>query len=399
MNNQQQRFKWNSPFVMCFCLYTFYSLTSVLRGLSAVTVQMPIVMFCFVLLLSSKNQIYKGLALPGLALMFIVFDFLFIFLQGGMGNNDLQSNIGANFTIFNCMFPIMMVASGCFESTDKQKMYRIVLYITLATCITTIMGTFMYDYPCRELATPNNPEMDVLYKSKNIGGYGFVYYLLLLIPILVKKIREKRNLLELVVLICSVYCVIRSEYTTALLIMLVTGCAILFVIGKNKLLKVISIAIAVVCIFFWKDILIFAGSLVGDSFFVEQRINMLLDYNETGATEGDMAERQDLYMQSLNSFLSNPLFGGFFSSNTHVGGHSEILDYIGHSGLIGLGVLSLMYKNLKYRTPVGDINYKDPFVRVTVLVALFIAATNTFLSPELTFGIVVMPLLATAETD
>lgn len=394
-----KNFSWLSPFTLSFCIYTIYCLTSVLRGLSAVTIQMPIVMLCFLLLLSSKHQINKGITLPVLAFIFILFDFFFIYLQGGMGNGDLQSEIGANFTIFNCMFPIMLVASGCFESCDKKKLYKIVLYITLLTCVTTIQGTFVYDYPCRELATPNNPDIDYVYKSKNIGGYGFVYYLLLLIPILVKKICEKYSLLDLIVLICSIFCVIRSEYTTALLIMFITGICLLFVISKSKFVKIGAVIFGIVCIFFLKDILIFAGSLVGDSFFVEQRINMLLDYGETGSTDGDMAERQDLYMLSFMSFLTNPVFGSFFNSGQHIGGHSEILDFLGHSGLIGVGVITLIYKKLKYNTPVGFINYRDPFVGVTVLVALFIAATNTFLSPELTFGVVVLPLLACSETD
>lgn len=359
---------------------------------------MPIVMTCFLLLVNSKNQINRGVPVGTLALIFVIFDFLFIYLQGGTGNGDIQSEVGANFTVFNCMFPIMMVASGCFESINREKLYKLVLLITLATSITTILGTFAYDYPCRELATPNNPELDLLYKAHNIGGYGFIYYLLLIFPILVKRIREKYSLLDLAVLVCGVYCVIRSEYTTALLIMLVTGCCLLYVITKSTIVKIASLVFGVACVFFLKDILIFAGSLVGDSFFVEQRINMLLDFGETGSTDGDMAERQDLYMLSLNSFLSNPIFGGFFSSGNHVGGHSEILDYIGHSGLVGLIALHAMYRTLKYRTPVGFLSFRDPFIKLTAFVAFFIAATNTFLSPELTFGIVVMPMLANRET-
>ena len=49
---------------------------------------------------------------------------------------------------------------------------------------------------------------------------------------------------------------------------------------------------------------------------------------------------------------------------------------------------------LKYRTPLGEVNYRDPFIKLSCFVALTIAAMNTFLSPELIFGVTVLPLLA-----
>lgn len=397
MINTQKTFSWNSSFVYCFCIYAFYCLTSLLRGMSAIGVQMPIVLFCFILLLSSKGYLRSNyIQLPTLSVFFIIFNYIFIFGQGGTGEEgNIIKNFGANFTLFNVTFPILMVASGCFSTVDTSKLYKLVLLITLTTCITTILGTYTYDYPCRELATPNNPDLDNLYKSKNIGGYGFIYYLLLLIPILIGKIRKNRGKLEITVLLASIGCVIRSEYTTALLIMFVTFGGSLYIISKNIFIKLGAVIVGVVVIFFLEDILIWAGSAFGESsFFVEQRINMLLDYNSTGQTDGDMAERQELYMLSLNSFLNNPLFGGMFSPKTHVGGHSEVLDYLGHSGLVGLLLLSIMYKTLKYRTPMGEINYKNPFIKLSSLIALVIASMNTFLSPELIFGVTVLPLLA-----
>jgi len=393
------KFSWHSSFVMCFCIYTFYCLTSVFRGLSAIGVQMPIVMFCFVLLLSSNGRLRNSdIKLFPLALIFLAFNYVFIFGQGGMGMGDIQKKIGANFTIFMIIFPFLMVASGCFERTDKRKLYQYVLWLTLFTCITTILGTFQYDYPCRELATPYNPDFDNLYKAHNIGGYGFIYYLLLLIPILIQKIRLKYRLFDLIVLIASVISVIRSEYTTALLVMFIIFCSVPFIISKNRLVKFSALGVGIAVVFFSESILIWASSYFGDdSLFIQQRLEMLIEYNTYGSSSGDMAERRDLYNLSLNSFISNPIFGGMFSDKAHVGGHSEILDYLGHSGLFGLVFLIIMYRLLRYRTPVGKISFKSPFVKLTALVALFIASINTFLSPELMFGITVLPLLANID--
>lgn len=394
-------FSWRSSFVLCFCIYTFYCLTSVFRGLSAIGVQMPIVMFCFVLLLSSNGRLRNtDIKVLSLALIFLVFNYVFIFGQGGIGLGDIQKKIGANFTLFNIIFPILMVASGCFERTDKKKLYHFVLLLTLTTCITTILGTFQYEYPCRVLATPNNPDLGNIYKAHNIGGYGFIYYLLLLIPILIQKIRVKYSLFNLIVLIASVICVIRSEYTTALLIMFITFCCVLFIISKNRLIKFGALSVGIAVVFFSETILIWASSYFGtDSFIIQQRLDMLIEYNTYGSADGDLKERQFRYLMSLDSFLSNPLFGGLFNSEPHVGGHSEILDYLGHSGLFGLVFLIIMYRLLKYRTPVGKISFKSPFVKLTACVAIFIAATNTFLSPELTFGVTVLPLLANSDEN
>lgn len=54
----------------------------------------------------------------------------------------------------------------------------------------------------------------------------------------------------------------------------------------------------------------------------------------------DIGERQRLYQMSLESFSANPLYGA--RDPLSVGGHSQILDLLGSSGLVGVALVLLL---------------------------------------------------------
>lgn len=181
-------------FLFSFCLFSFYALTSLLRGLSAIAIQMPLVMISYAALFISvnagKDKKYASNFLF-ITVATILFNYLLIFKQGGAGIGSLQNKIGANFTLFSTSMPLFFVCSDGLERVNREKVKNIILIIVAFTSLTTIIGTFKYISPCRELATPYNTEIDNLYKSQNIGGYGFVYFLVLISPLLLREIHNK----------------------------------------------------------------------------------------------------------------------------------------------------------------------------------------------------------------
>ena len=380
-------------FSFSLTLFTVYTLTNLLRWLPVMQVQLPIIALCYVMLLMSCNQASSNRIL-GLTLVLLAFDYIFIFLQGGMSSGSVQNAIGANYTIFVSLFPLLYVASGNFDLINRRKFLQFIYVLVFITALTTIYGTLHYETPCRELATPDNVEIDRLYKAQNIGGYGFIYFLVLFTPVVLKDLLAKKKLLLIVLLAVMAYCIFRAEYTTAMLLFIVAFALSFIVNSKNQVFRIFMIIAVVVFAISFESILEWAGSSVFDySYTMGRRLEMISDYNEYGEATDDMGIRQYLYLLSLNAFLQNPLFGGLVSSESKLGGHSEILDYLGHSGLVGILVLFFLLNYIRKYTPVSRINFKDPFIKSVMIVALIMAAINTFLSPELYFAILIVPML------
>lgn len=385
-------------FSISLCVFTTYCLTNILRWLPVIEIQLPIVLFCYFLLLHSCDK--KGRSrVISVSLILIVFDYFFVFLQGGMRDESVINKIGANYSIFVSFFPLLYVISGGLVKIDRERFFTFVLLICLITAITTILGTFTYESPCRELATPDNLDMDRLYKTKNIGGYGFIYFLVLLMPYLLREMFQNFSIIKSLLLAVFAFCILRSEYTTALLLTLVCVVIVLFMQCKNKVLRLGILVAAVAVVISMQDLLNWASSSISESSYTMMtRFDMMLDYSEYGEAGDDMGIRILLYMQSLNAFLQNPLFGNLLSfSSRPLGGHSEILDFVGGSGFLGIIVFVFIFKFLKRKTPFGLINLKDPFIKSSMIVALLIALFNTFLAPELYYAILIIPLLVDYE--
>lgn len=382
-------------FSLCLTIFTIFSLTNVLRWLPVIGMQMPIIIICFILLLMScRNSQYLGRVLI-LTAFLLFFDYFFMYTQEETRfvGASLQNIIGYNYTVFVSFFPMLIAASGNIEIIDKRKYLSFIYILCLITAITTILGTYAYEQPCRELATPDNSNLDRLYKSLNIGGYGFIYFLVLLIPILIRDIIQEKNIFKIALLVLFGFCVIRSEYTTALLLFIVSLGVVFLFNSKGFIQKTVIVALIVALAVNLQDLLINLSTVLGeDSFAIGSRLDSLADYSDTGDVSGDMESRQLYYFMSINVFLSNPFFGKLFS-NRIIGGHSEILDYIGGSGLLGLFFLFLLIQYLRKYTSLSKIRARDPYVKSTMVLVIILALFNTFLTPELFLAFLIIPLL------
>ncbi len=383
-------------FYICFYVYSFFCLTNVLRGLSVVVVQMPIIMFCFALLCISVGKYGSKCTRSFFALtvlLTVLFNFIFIYLQNAYSHQTLSAHIGVNYSLFVASFPILLVASNGFERVDKKKLYRFVMIIVIITAITTIQGTYMYETPCRELATPHNVVLDQLYKSKNIGGFGFIYFLVLTIPYGLRKIFDRFSLLSVVVVLLSVYCIIRSEYATALVFMACVICIGLILRIRNRLVKTIGVVLCALIASNLDNIVFWASNYFSDSFTMSTRLGLIHQYLQTGSATGDLRSRMETYQLSIETFRSNPLFGGLFRlGEEHVGGHSEVVDFVGHAGIFGIIYLLLGIRGIM-RMPSLKMVKKDNCVVLMYVAAFVLAIFNPIYTPELIFALCVMPII------
>ena len=249
------------------------------------------------------------------------------------------------------------VILGYYFTQDKTRILgsysRIIILAIVVTMVTTIIGCIQNPNAARILASVNSGDVEsYTYDMMNIGGYDFVYIMILLYPVLILSYKTKRIGVIPTIVIAAVILatVIYSEYTTALLLFLVSS--VLFFTKRN----LSSRGIVVITIFAILFALVFSNFLSGflnwlSDLLGSETLGMRLKSLAGGAAglEQSEDERLKLYGMSLNTFFTNPLFGNIFSRYRSDGGHSFILDNLAMYGALGGALMVFMYKNIFQR--------------------------------------------------
>lgn len=289
---------------------------------------------------TSLNRYCGGVLFP-----FIIFNLLTFFTRS-------ESLVLWGYSILLNLLPIVLGYFVVRNTKADISYYRNTIVTAFAvTIITTCIGVIRYPFAARVLATIEsaNDADAVLYSWQNIGGYEFVYMVVLLYPLLILAYKRKKiGLIPTVVSASTVYLLtILSEYTTALLLLLITS---LLFLGRRELTSnniIVFLIFSIVCMFLLKDIvpdlLQWIGSLTGSETMLE-RLNSLAG-GKTGLEQSE-SNRIFLYERSIRTFFSNPLFGTMFRGGGGVGGHSFILDTLGVYGISGMFLLFFMYRKI-----------------------------------------------------
>lgn len=260
---------------------------------------------------------------------------------------------------------------------------KIIIFAFVVTMITTIIGCIQNPNAARIIATIANAQdaEAILFDMQNIGGYNFVYYMILLYPVLIMAYKTKKvKFLPTIILTTIILAtVIYSEYTTALLLFVITS--ILFFTKKNLSARgvvVISI-IAVLFLFVFNsvvsDFLQWLGNASGSE-VIKTRLDAL-----AGGQAGLQASednRIQLYQQSLDVFSQNFLFGTFINRTRMDGSHSFILDNLAQFGILGAGLMYFMYNRI-FRRFFLPFKNKPGFGYVvwTFIQAIILSTVNT----------------------
>lgn len=219
------------------------------------------------------------------------------------------------------------------------------------TCITTTIGCSVFPDAARVLASTATSQdaTAVMYDRMNIGGYNFVYPMVMLYPYVVLAFKMKRlHFIPMVIFTVLAYVtVIYAAYTYAMLLLMMS--TLLFFIRKDISVSRFFLLLAVFAV----TVLLFRttiaallnvfGDFIGNSAMTD-RINAL--FLGKDAVEGFDDDRAALYWHSINLFWKNPLFGALFETKKVTGGHSFILDNLALYGLVGGGLMMLMYRGI-----------------------------------------------------
>ncbi len=264
-------------------------------------------------------------------------------------------------------------------------LYLVLLLILTITTITTYFGNLAIPGASRNMATGLIDDRDLMavYTNLNIGGFSFVYTLVLVLPFLFYVLRFYsgnlfKKTLMIGVLLFDFLVIYTTEYSTAILCM-VLSVFILFLPPrlsyKNTIWVSLSIIIVGIILSYFLPSMLNAFSSASDSYNVSVRMGELGKMMSGSTTSGAVQGRINLWRLSWNNFIHHPLFG----TGTNGGGHSFLLDTLSKYGLVGLLLAYLQYKTT-YRLfvkPYLKTDYCTLFIFVYVLNMAF-SIVNTY---------------------
>ena len=211
------------------------------------------------------------------------------------------------------------------------------------------------------------------------------------LSVLFLRARSKSIKILSVVLLVLIIRILFVMTITTTLLLTVIGVSIVFAnyFSHGRTFIATSITILIATIFFLSG---FAVTFLDFSEGINEHITVKLgdffNYAQTGSTVGQVGTRGSLYMTSLKTFLSNPIFG-FGSDNgsrVYIGEHSYLFDYLAYYGLFALllfiswwkefiSLKSLLSKNLRNYYYIAFI----PFVALLFLKAVTVFGSLPFM--------------------
>lgn len=359
-----------------FCLPVFQSLAPIVRIAY-------VVVFFVIFLVTSPYSVMLTLCLQSLLI------FLFLsatyFVKGSIEISFFQ-DIFLGFW-FWIPFIMMISLSKIHDLKFHKVLINIVLYSLVISSVTTIIGLIQFPYASRQLATGRNDLYSLkFYQSMNIGGYGFIYSLVLFLPILFGDLKFNiiNRVLKLTSIILFYICIIVSQYTMAAILSIVLPLLVVILMQKHRTFMVLlTIAISIIVViflgFFWTNFIEYLNSK--ELYFLVNRFDGLYQNLRFGLDYSGLSDRQDLYYLSLFSFLRNPLFGGLINPHNNViGGHSSILDVLGSLGIIGGLFISNIVYEVNKNQPKSFYHRRIISVKVMWFGFIILALVNTVLS-------------------
>lgn len=228
----------------------------------------------------------------------------------------------------------------------KKLLYVSILAFSICVGITTFIATInpMAIRLCfRDVEGAEANEVSV-YQSMGIMSYALAHSISVIsVGLSVIFCYTNKKMLQFFSF-CLLAAIIKLQFdmtiTTALLLSVV-GSLIVFVnkLAKGKIFVTFILLFIVLILFSSLSLVTGLLSFAEDSNTqIFHKLNDFFYSMETGTGQGQVDYRNELYITSLNSFLSNPMFGMGVDNGSRrvIGEHSFLLDYLAYYGLFAL---------------------------------------------------------------
>ena len=299
----------------------------------------------FTAMLIDKNWINRSF--PEIMYLFYIL-ILFVFAYLFSGSSDILRRY---VTVIFISFSSLLLYTFYSENLHLISKYKsFILWSLIFGVTTTVYGVVKYPQAARILATDgsNYPELFEMFRKMGIGGYDFIYTLVvasIALIFLIKMVSGYRKIILAVAWILFEVCIFLSGYTIAILSS-VLFCIFAFLLPVKskkpnihhvKISSIFLVGVAGLIVWFFRDPIFGLIATLADKlnvYYVSIRIKQLLS-----ATEGEglaSLERIGLYKNAWLNFLDSPAFGIGIRKESLASGHSEVLYYLESFGVWGI---------------------------------------------------------------
>jgi hypothetical protein len=217
-----------------------------------------------------------------------------------------------------------------------------------------MIGHIEYPMASRELASGTAIYDTTKYLKLNIGGYEFIYALVILIPLTLWQISSEKGfyrIFAVAVLVLMISCIYSSQYTLALIC---TVIALLIVLMHKNRNAAIVLAV-VICVFMLfnglkllADFFYWASENIGTPYVRDRLLQVAQLFSGENIHTETSGARIEHYIDQLNAFIASPIIGANLLeySKDAVSGHSLILDMLGAGGIFATGIMLALFRGL-----------------------------------------------------
>ena len=310
------------------------------------------------------------------AMILVVMEMVLHFVSSGFSLITAYSD----FTVIIPVFLYILLRSETAKTYER--LTKFVLLLCLITAISSIAVLWSDPAAARFLATGIKDEYAEYLNKRNVGGYDFIYSVVLLLPLIILMWKKKRlktwAFVPLVVAIAM--CVFLSNYAFALLLMIIASSALFF--RKDAKTKPVWIVLIVVAIFAFSAPLSYGlrqlSGIISNKALSGKIMDVARFISGNDMTGEDGRGRLELYRKSWKLFLQHPLFGCWYKGKSLWGGHSFILDTMAKYGIIGLACIVVMYISVfKLAIKPFTNGSVSLYVALTFVLAIFLSFINT----------------------
>lgn len=316
------------------------------------------------------------LKLSGLVLSFLFISYTFIINTVFSNSSFLFRHI--QLYIFITLIPLSSIILQ-FDRRRKIQVLTIIITLNLIALFGTFLGLIEDSSVARVLA--KSSEESVNLAEQGVGGYGIIYFNVVLIPLVIyflSKINQGKILksLHIVTLVMQILVIIKSGYLIAILVMTLE----LLVLGiyfSKIFMRISIVTILLLGFIFLKSNISFVEkstySLVEGTSLSLKHSDIFNLYKGRPTENNTIEARKERYLRSIEIFENKPFIGEL--SFDKIGKHSNILDISAQFGfvflLIFLIIILRVPKSILVITPAECKPYIVVFILGILVVGLF----------------------------
>lgn len=304
-------------------------------------------LFFLIMELARRNSNLKSACL--LSIGFIVIDFLIYY--GVWRPSNAVDIVDKSLMLFVFWMPLLYF-KPLAEVSDKTKykIFKMYLVFFSIEMLTTLIGNIIFPMASRELASTQDIIQNRIYQAMNIGGYGFIYSLALSLPMWVYLYRYVNKMYAFFIIVVIITIAV-SSYMSGIILSLIT---LVFSIAKTPKRAIVwGVLLALVFITAETYLASILNSIseslyASDNPILGERISNISTAILSSEYVGDLGYREELKNFSMDAFWASPLLGNLVGSFKRLGLHSEFVDWLGGTGVIGVAlIIAILQKPIR----------------------------------------------------